>query len=91
MNGACSHACAVGFGPVFVLDLGSGSGIDNLLAALWVRPNGRVIGVNMTGRWSGGLMRTHCHSGLRTSSSTEKAKSLQVSDRTLQVGLAYVV
>jgi len=32
-----------------VLDLGSGSGMDSFLAALAVRPTGRVIGVDMTG------------------------------------------
>lgn len=31
-----------------VLDLGSGGGMDALLAALWTGPTGRVIGVDMT-------------------------------------------
>ena len=31
-----------------VLDLGSGSGMDSFLAALAVRPDGRVVGVDMT-------------------------------------------
>src|SRR6267143_5695664 len=31
-----------------VVDLGSGAGMDSLLAALWVGPEGRVIGVDMT-------------------------------------------
>lgn len=31
-----------------VVDLGSGAGMDSLLAALWVGPTGRVIGVDMT-------------------------------------------
>jgi arsenite methyltransferase len=31
-----------------VVDLGSGGGMDSLLAALWVGPEGRVIGVDMT-------------------------------------------
>jgi SAM-dependent methyltransferase len=31
-----------------VVDLGSGAGIDSFLAAMWVGPNGRVIGVDMT-------------------------------------------
>ena len=31
-----------------VVDLGSGAGMDSFLAALWVGPTGRVIGVDMT-------------------------------------------
>ncbi|HEV2035895.1 MAG TPA: methyltransferase domain-containing protein, partial [Candidatus Dormibacteraeota bacterium] len=31
-----------------VVDLGSGGGMDSLLAALWVGSEGRVIGVDMT-------------------------------------------
>jgi SAM-dependent methyltransferase len=31
-----------------VVDLGSGAGMDTFLAALWVGPTGRVIGVDMT-------------------------------------------
>jgi arsenite methyltransferase len=31
-----------------VVDLGSGGGMDSLLAALWVGPEGRVVGVDMT-------------------------------------------
>ncbi len=31
-----------------VVDLGSGAGMDSFLAALWVGPSGRVIGVDMT-------------------------------------------
>jgi len=31
-----------------VVDLGSGAGMDSLLAARWVESNGRVIGVDMT-------------------------------------------
>jgi SAM-dependent methyltransferase len=31
-----------------VVDLGSGAGMDSLLAALWAGPEGRVIGVDMT-------------------------------------------
>ena len=31
-----------------VVDLGSGAGMDSFLAALWVGPEGRVIGVDMT-------------------------------------------
>ena len=31
-----------------VVDLGSGAGMDSLLAALWVGPEGSVIGVDMT-------------------------------------------
>lgn len=31
-----------------VVDLGSGAGMDSMLAALWVGPSGRVIGVDMT-------------------------------------------
>jgi SAM-dependent methyltransferase len=31
-----------------VVDLGSGSGMDSFLAALWVGPAGRVVGVDMT-------------------------------------------
>jgi SAM-dependent methyltransferase len=31
-----------------VVDLGSGAGMDSLLAALWVEAEGRVIGVDMT-------------------------------------------
>jgi SAM-dependent methyltransferase len=31
-----------------VVDLGSGAGTDSLLAALWVGPEGRVIGIDMT-------------------------------------------
>jgi arsenite methyltransferase len=31
-----------------VVDLGSGGGMDTLLAALWVGPEGRVVGVDMT-------------------------------------------
>ena len=31
-----------------VVDLGSGGGMDSFLAALWVGPQGRVIGVDMT-------------------------------------------
>ena len=40
------HA-ALGEGDV-VLDLGCGAGIDTLLAALAIRPGGRVIGLDMT-------------------------------------------
>jgi arsenite methyltransferase len=32
----------------YVVDLGSGAGMDSLLAALWVGPTGRVIGIDMT-------------------------------------------
>jgi arsenite methyltransferase len=31
-----------------VVDLGSGAGMDTFLAALWVGPNGQVVGVDMT-------------------------------------------
>jgi SAM-dependent methyltransferase len=31
-----------------VVDLGSGAGMDSFLAALWVGPTGRVIGIDMT-------------------------------------------
>jgi len=31
-----------------VVDLGSGAGMDTFLAALWVGPTGRVVGVDMT-------------------------------------------
>ncbi len=31
-----------------VVDLGSGAGMDTLLAALWVGPTGQVIGIDMT-------------------------------------------
>lgn len=31
-----------------VVDLGSGAGMDSFLAALWVGPEGRVVGVDMT-------------------------------------------
>jgi ubiquinone/menaquinone biosynthesis C-methylase UbiE len=31
-----------------VVDLGSGAGMDSFLAGLWVGPEGRVIGVDMT-------------------------------------------
>lgn len=31
-----------------VVDLGSGAGMDSFLAALWVEPAGRVVGVDMT-------------------------------------------
>lgn len=31
-----------------VVDLGSGGGMDSLLAALWAGPSGRVIGIDMT-------------------------------------------
>ena len=31
-----------------VVDLGSGAGMDSLLAALWAGPTGRVVGVDMT-------------------------------------------
>jgi ubiquinone/menaquinone biosynthesis C-methylase UbiE len=31
-----------------VVDLGSGAGMDSLLAAVWVGPHGQVIGVDMT-------------------------------------------
>jgi SAM-dependent methyltransferase len=31
-----------------VVDVGSGGGMDSLLAALWVGPRGRVVGVDMT-------------------------------------------
>src|SRR5215467_15435688 len=31
-----------------VVDLGSGGGMDSFLAALWVGPEGRVVGVDMT-------------------------------------------
>jgi SAM-dependent methyltransferase len=31
-----------------VVDLGSGGGMDSLLAALWVGPEGRVVGIDMT-------------------------------------------
>jgi len=41
-----------------VLDLGSGGGFDCFLAAREVGPDGRVIGVDMTPRWSSGLART---------------------------------
>src|ERR1700736_6303057 len=37
-----------------VVDLGSGAGMDSLLAALWVGPTGRVIGVHMTPEMIGG-------------------------------------
>ena len=55
-NEACEAFAGVG-NPFFwggpkpgesVVDLGSGAGMDSLLAAMWVGPEGRVIGVDMT-------------------------------------------
>ena len=37
-----------------VLDLGSGAGLDSLLAARRVGPTGKVVGVDMCRRWSKG-------------------------------------
>ena len=53
---ACESFAGVGNpfywgGPVSgerVVDLGSGAGMDSFLAALWTRPSGHVIGVDMT-------------------------------------------
>jgi arsenite methyltransferase len=55
-EGACEAFAGVG-NPFYwggprpgerVVDLGSGAGMDSFLAGLWVGPEGRVIGVDMT-------------------------------------------
>jgi len=52
-----------------VVDVGSGGGIDSLVAARMVGPTGSVVGVDMTRRCLGGLVRRPPSPVLTTSSS----------------------
>jgi len=48
-----------------VLDLGSGAGLDSLLAARWVGPTGKVVGVDMCEEMISKARRNACLLGLR--------------------------